>query len=164
MRSGEQFNIPARNERRIKQAEATEESRNPMELQSSVARRQGWAWTGGYGGTAHPGFGGTNLMPRADGSIPALPPTPCQLPSPLLLLAEVEHSLSGGSGSRPHHVPLAPGPWPHARSSTAAAVGGDARFLHAEGRWEAGEPKGVINGISYKLIVPFLSARCGTPH
>jgi len=50
MRSGEQFNIPARIERRVKHAEAGEGCGSPAELQRSVTP------SGGCSGTGHPGF------------------------------------------------------------------------------------------------------------
>lgn len=147
------FNIPARTERRIKHTEAREDSRSPVKLQCSVRQRQGWAWTGGY--SRLPGtlaLRGQTLRPDRGGLRPRAPP---QLPSPLLLLAEVEHSLPGGLGlSSPTH-PLAPRftalctELRGVHSTTVAAVGGDAWFLYTAGWWEAGEPDSVINDISY---------------
>lgn len=50
MRSGEQFNIPARNKRRIKHAGVREDSA----AQCSVTQRPGWAWTRGGNGDQAP--------------------------------------------------------------------------------------------------------------
>lgn len=69
MRSGEQFNIPARNERRIKRAGARGSSQSPAELWCSVV--QCGAGTGVTVGPGTLALGGQTLGP--DG----MAPSPC---------------------------------------------------------------------------------------
>lgn len=90
-------------------------------------------------------LGGQTSCP--EGMAPSLHPPSC--PCPCCFCRSPSTARSGGSG--PPARPLGPmftASYMELRGS-AAAVGGDARFLPAAGWWEAGEPEGVINGISY---------------
>lgn len=132
-----------------------------------MTRQQGSAQTGGYSGTRHPGFAGTNLIPRPDSSVPRAPPA-ALIPA-ASGRAGAQCAQGAGRSSAAH--PLGPRFTASCtsgalgvRSIAAVAVGGDAWFLCTVGQCEAGEPEVVINSISYYLIVPFCSARCRTQH
>ena len=115
MRSGEQFNIPARNERRMKHTEAREDSRSPAELQCSVITVAGLGMDRRLQRDQAPWLCGDKLYSQM-GRLRPRHPAGC--PHPCCFWQSLSRACSGGRA-----LLSSTSPWPQVRSPVYGAPG-----------------------------------------